>query len=63
MFDRLGSGQVIPDSITPFFWITLLCSLVLLALYQPMLAGLKELCLPPTMSPPEADMPARSEAT
>lgn len=62
MFDQHGSGQVIPDSITPFFWITLACSLVLLGLYQPVLAGLKKLCLPATMSPPGQDGPTRSEA-
>jgi hypothetical protein len=51
------NGMEIPGSFTPFFWITLVCSLILLAAYKPVLAVLKKLCtLPPTISPPEMDV-------
>ncbi len=50
------NGIEVPGSFTPFFWITLVCSLVLLATYKPVLAVLKKLCTLPTISPPEMDV-------
>ena len=51
------NGIEIPGSFTPFFWITLVCSLILLAAYKPVLAVLKKLCtLPTTTSHPEMDV-------
>lgn len=48
------NGIEIPGSFTPFFWITLVCSLILLAAYKPVLVVLKKLCtLPTIISPPE----------
>jgi hypothetical protein len=50
------NGMNIPGSFTPFFWITLVCSLVLLVVYIPVLALLKKLCTLPIISPPEMNV-------
>ena len=41
------NGIDIPDSFAPFFWITLVCSLLLLIVYKPVLALLRRFCIQP----------------
>jgi hypothetical protein len=50
------NGFEVPASFAPFFWITLVCSLILLAAYKPVLAVLKKFCTPSLISPPEMDV-------
>lgn len=47
------NGFDVPGSFTPFFWITLVCSLLLLAAYLPLLALLRKLNARLAVRPPQ----------
>lgn len=50
------TGINVPGSFALYFWITLACSLVLLAAYRPVVGWLKKFCKLPAMNAPEMEV-------